>query len=403
MTDAPIFIVGVQRSGTTLLAASLAAHSQLSCGPETHFFRRLNEIDKDMVLAANAWPNRAVDFICSIGHTGFDGHEGSLLIEKYDLRPEDIIAYLANKSPTVHNMLASVAEPHMTRAGKQRWIEKTPDHLTHLSLIRQYFPQSPIVRIIRDPRDVALSLMRVPWGADSFFNALLFWQRADQASQNFFKKDDKSLTLRFEDLLANPEDTLRRLCQFIGVLFEEAMLDTSQTGKLVNSQRVPWKTKASQPMDLSRIAGWRQGIDKRTNQLAEAFLGDRLLEYGYPQEEVFPSLGDLFPSPALAFKYEAELKAVAAHGVRFWKRAADELPAAKVFLGDPAANHWLGQDSKVSKVRNTFLISAEIMKVNRTKNTLYWIPDNNNGNEFSYLSFLLKKLLGSHKVSAITT
>ena len=144
-------------------------------------------------------------------------------------------------------------------------------------------------------------------------------------------------------------------------------------------------------------------IDRVTNQLAEAFLGDRLIEYGYSQEEVFLSLGELFPSSALAFKYEAELKAVSAQGVRFWKLAADEFPAAKVFLGDPAANHWLGQNSnKVSKVKNTFLIAAEIMKANRTKSHLYWIPDNNDGYKFSYLSFLLKKLLGSHRVFPVT-
>jgi len=403
MIDHPIFIVGVQRSGTTLLTASLAAHSRLSCGPETHFFRRLNEIDRDKVLVVNEWPDRAVDFICSIDHTGFVGNEGALLIEKYDLRPEDIAAYLAGKSPTVPHMLASVTEPHMLRAGKKRWIEKTPDHLTHLGLIRQQFPQSPIIRIIRDPRDVALSLTRVPWGANSFFNALLFWQRADQASQDFFKTDDRSYTLRFEDLLSNPRDTLSRLCQFIGEKFEEAMLDTSQTGKLVNSQRVAWKTKASQPMDRSRIAGWRQEIDNASNQLAEAFLGDRLAEYGYSQEEKFPSFGELFPSPALAFKYEAELKSVVAQGIRFWKRTPEEQPAVKVYLGDPAANHWLGQDGRISKVKNTFKISAEIVKANRTETGLYWIPDNNDEHGFSYLSFLLKKLLVSHRVSAFTT
>ncbi len=399
MTETPIFIVGAPRSGTTLLAATLATHSRLSCGPETHFFRRLSETEPDTLLAGETWPGQAADFICSIQHSGFTGHESKLLIEKYNLQPEEITAFLADKTPTVPNMLASVTEQHMACMGKQRWAEKTPDHLAYVALIRHYFPDAPIIRIIRDPRDMALSLTRVPWGADSFFEALLFWLRADQISQDFFRTDEKSYTLRFEDLLAAPRETVEQLCQFIGETFEEEMLDTSQTGKQVNSRGVPWKAKVSQPFDASRIGVWRQEIDKADNQLAEAVLGDRLAEYGYPQEETFTRLGELFPASGLAVKYETELKAIAGQGVRFWPVNGEETASVKIFLGDPAANHWLAHGGG-SKVKNAFSISTDIIKANMTKNQIYWIPEGDGQDWSGYLDFGLKKLLGSHKVAA---
>ena len=397
MTENPIFIVGAPRSGTTLLAAALATHSRISCGPETHFFRRLSETEPDELLAD--WPDRAADFICSIKHSGFTGHESKLLIEKYGLQPEEIAAFLVDKMPTVPNILASVTEQHMARMGKQRWAEKTPDHLAHVALIRHYFPDAPIIRIIRDPRDMALSLTRVPWGAGSFFEALLFWRRADQISRDFFATDENSYTLRFEDLLAAPRETLQQLCQFIGEEFEAEMLDTSRTGKQVNSRGVPWKAKVSQPFDPSRSGVWRQEISQADNQLAEAVLGDRLMAYGYPQEETFTRLGELFPASGLAVKYEAELKEIAGQGVRFWPVNGEESPSVKVFLGDPAANHWLAHGGG-GKVKNAFSISTEIIKANMTKNQVYWIPEGAEQDWSGYLAFGLKKLLGSHKVAA---
>ncbi|HID53935.1 MAG TPA: hypothetical protein EYP41_18095 [Anaerolineae bacterium] len=395
MTETPIFIVGAPRSGTTLLAAALATHSRISCGPETHFFRRLSERKPDELLAD--WPNRAADFICSIKHSGFTGHESKLLIEKYDLQPEEIAAFLAGKAPAVPNILASVTGQHMIHMGKQRWAEKTPDHLAHVTLIRHYFPDAPIIRIIRDPRDMALSLTRVPWGAGSFFEGLLFWRRADQISRDFFATDENSFTLRFEDLLSAPRETLQQLCRFIGEEFEAGMLDTSQTGKQVNSRGVPWKAKVSQPFDPGRIGVWRQEISQADNQLAEAVLGDRLAEYGYPRDETFTRLGELFPASGLAVKYEAELKAIAGQGVRFWPVNGEESPSVKIFLGDPAANQWLAQGG--GKIKNAFSISTEIVKAHMTKNQIYWIPGGEGQDWSGYLAFGLKKMLGSHKVA----
>ena len=156
MNNAPIFIVGVPRSGTTLLAAMLAAHSRISCGPETHFFRKLSKADEDRLVMPATWPDAAIDFVCSIEHASFSNRKPIALIEKYDIDRRQIADYLQQKEPSIANILASITDQYRSKMGKMRWAEKTPDHLMTLHRLRQSFPDAPVVRIIRDPRDVAL-------------------------------------------------------------------------------------------------------------------------------------------------------------------------------------------------------------------------------------------------------
>jgi hypothetical protein len=395
MIGEPVFIVGAPRSGTTLLAAVLAAHSRLSCGPETHFFRRLASVDATQLVEDKRWPETAVTFITSISHSGFTGHESKQLLEKYQLDPTAIVAYLQARPPSIPAILGSITEQYMHHQGKQRWVEKTPDHLLHLPLIRRYFPNAPIVRIMRDPRDVALSLTKVPWGAKSFLEALLFWRKWDDASQTFFTDDSCSYTLHFEALMAAPQDEVQKLSAFIGEKFEENMLDTSQTARDVNSRNVPWKANVGKPFDASRAGAWRTDLTLNQVQLAEALLGDRLTAYGYPIASTFSALAEVYPSLDLATRYEAGLQQVVAQGVRFWPLSVNEPTRARVFLGDPAYDGWLGQDRK-AHFQVTSRLSTRIMKAALSGSLIFWLQDRL-GEEWSgYGAFILRRLLKSY-------
>jgi hypothetical protein len=399
MSAAPIFIVGVPRSGTTLLAAMLAAHSRISCGPETHFFRRLAAVDADRLVGPASWPETAVDFICGIRHAAMPGHESRNLIEKYDMDCASVAAYLAGREPAVASILGSVVEPYMRSLDKSRWAEKTPDHIEHLPLIRRHFPQSPIVRIVRDPRDVALSLMQVPWGTSSFLEGLLLWRRQDAASEPFFAQDFNTLTLRFEQLVLEPQAVIEALCRFVGEDFEPAMLDTSVSGRQVNSRGVAWKDKVGQPPDSSRVAVWRRQLSKPQNQLAEAVLGDRLAAYGYPQEARFQRWASLYPSWRLAGQYASALELVASQRVRFWQASPDERPSAQVFLGDPTGDHWLAEHP-AQRLAGATSLAARITAARLVGRQVYWASALDDTHWTGYLSALLKWLLRQRRLPA---
>lgn len=399
MRSEPIFITGVQRSGTTLLSAMLAAHSRMSCGPETHFFQRLVHEDEGFLTDPTNWPVAGIQFVSSISYTNFveNTAERTTILEKYQLSREEIAAYLSQNEPGIAPLLASVVEHYMRKQGKSRWVEKTPDHIQYLGLIRTHFPSSPVIRIVRDPRDVALSLTKVPWGAKTYFEAIEYWKTLDEAGRVFFETDSYCYTLKYEDLIRAPEVELRRLCDFIGEDFEESMLDTSTTGKQVNSRNVPWKDKAAQPVDHSRIAVWNQEISPAMNAYTEAVIGERMLAYGYPLSGEYPTFAEVFPVGSHFYPYAEPLMQVASSGVRFWKTDPNETPSGTVILGDPILSK---RKSAQPLARLSAIVSVwrdTRMAANR-KRKLYWVLASQPENFGGIGNSLLRNFLAPYKI-----
>ncbi len=354
----PIFVVGVPRSGTTLLAAMLGAHSGLSCGPETHFFVRYagigtqkgsNEQDCKSYEKKMS-PRSASDFVCSIKHSGVP------VYEKYGLHPDEIRAFLEKKPVKGESLLRALVEPYMVRLGKRRWVEKTPNHISFVSTIREMFPDALIIKLVRDPRDVALSVMSLPWGPSTLVAALLYWKKLEEMTETFFQSDELSWVLQFEKLLADPEKELRKLCKFIGEQYEARMLDTTKSAESVNSRAVPWKNKVGQPLDLGRVRVWKKKLPETDNTIAEALLADHLLRYGYETHCSFPKVAKLWPSLEAAGKYEDGLRLLSKSGYRFSTGRAKAYDAF-VLVGKP--DNWFGR-GRFARVRRAYIILAQI-------------------------------------------
>lgn len=400
MNPRPVFIVGSPRSGTTLLASMLAAHSKLSCGPETHIFRWLADAKQPELVDPANWPAAAVQFVCSIRRSSFSDNHHPRLIDHYGIEPEQISVYLQQEDPSIAAIVSSITETYMRTQNKIRWAEKTPDHLKHLYEIRSAFPDAQIVRIIRDPRDVALSLSKVPWGVSSFFEGVLFWLRQDETSRDFFFADPDSYTLQFEALISSPEQELEKLCQFLGEEFEPQMLDTSQTGKTLNRRNVSWKSKSSQPIDHSRTQVWRRELAVEENQLAEALVGKQLTEYGYPRAAEFSQVGEIYPSPNLITKYPHYFEKLAMQGVRFWKTSPIEHTDIYAYVGEPEVDRWL-KPGRIQKWMDTLALSGKIARLSTEKDIkIYWMIAEDQDQWSGFSAYMIKRLLSPHRFSA---
>ena len=350
-----------------------------------------------MILCeGKTWPEPAKEFIFSITHTNFKKEAKTPLINKYQLSENEVINYLRNHPPSVRTMLSSVTEQYMVKAGKERWIEKTPDHINYLELIRKYFPFSPIIRIIRDPHDVALSLTKVPWGSESLLNALIKWKQIDLSSKNFFSTDKINYTIYYEKLIKSPTIELKNLCHFLDEKFEEQMLNTNTSGKILNSRNVAWKAKASQPLDPSRSYAWKSELSPYEKRMAEAIVGDRIEAHGYDMEGSFRNIGEFFPGDFLAIKYQKELEAFLGADIRFWKKDKSEKLTVKVFFGDPSANGWI-RKTKVLGFVDSVSLAGQIILDKVRKKSIYWIIKNSEDNWSGFNAYLLKKLLSAHK------
>ena len=280
LSTAPVFVVGGPRSGTTLLSAMLAAHSAFDCGPETHFLSRWSRMarsERERILDPADWPERATSYVCSLSL----GKQP--IYPMYDLGREEIRAWLAVRPPSLATMLESLTAQRAVRAGAPRWVEKTPRHLETPQLITETWPDARILRIVRDPRDAAVSLTKVPFGTPSLLTNLSVLARMNEASADFYRESDAALTVRYEDLVAAPERELRRICQFVDVDYELGMLEDRSGATGVAAAHEWWKGDATGPLDRSRSGRWADEMPPAVQHYAALNLGPMLEEHGYGQ------------------------------------------------------------------------------------------------------------------------
>jgi Sulfotransferase family len=272
----PVVVIGAPRSGTTLLAAVMNAHTRLSCGNETHFFEDLREAVVEFITDRRHWPRRAFDYMSTLQHAG------RRLFDLYGIDPTAYHRRLSAARPAVSTVLCCFMESYLEKTGKARWIEKTPNHLKVFTRIRRHFPGSPAICIFRDPRDVALSLMKVPWGPSTFADGLLIWKSYFEYYCKFILSDKNVLTIRFEDLVEYPSVTCSCICKFINEDYDASMLNTSQSAAEVGSILEPYKGNTSKPIDQSRASAWKAVLNPDELAVADVFLNREVLCFGYP-------------------------------------------------------------------------------------------------------------------------
>ena len=351
MNNAPIFIVGVPRSGTTLLAAIISAHSRISCGPETDFFRRMGIVGQQpggrkrlaALLAPSTWPDKAIDMLLH--------HPGPSVPEHYGISRTELNKFLAARKPSMSSILGSLTETMMNRNGKSRWAEKTPAHLRYVSEIRIAFPKSPILRIVRDPRDVALSLQKVTWGTKSIVQGACVWREYDRLSRPFFSRDRNCYTVQYERLVQQPELEVRKVCDFLCEEFEPSMLDTSQSAQGLTHAKETWKANVGLPVARRRIGVWQSELSRSLNRSIESLLGDRLRDFGYQSDESFERYAEVYP-PHILPKYCETVERLALQGLRLWPASNSERPSVGVLLGDPESDNWFGRTTS-ERLRGT--------------------------------------------------
>jgi hypothetical protein len=388
----PIFVVGAPRSGTTLLAALLAAHSRLSCGPETGFFDRLDGINPDTLADSRTWPDGAVDYLYSVVHLG------KAIPDNYGIPRAHLVQDLRVRHPSVPAILASVTEQFMRQVGKKRWVEKTPSHCLSIRHLRRFFPTAPVLHIVRDPRDVALSLQKEWWGHSSLIDSIWQWRAYEEIGGEFLRKDRNALTLRYEDLLLATEAKLREVCDFIGETYEPGMQDTSRSIQHVNRTDERCKIKAGMPIDPTRVANWQKSLSDEENRVFEAVLGNYLRAHGYPCRDDFKGYARIYPR-GQSRHYWPALGEFVAQGYRFWAKHPREVAAVSVYLDQPDSNGWLPGGS-AARLLGAAAISLGLLRAKVRRRPVYWFETTKECKTSGFCAGLLRLSLKACSSSA---
>jgi hypothetical protein len=272
------FIVGCPRSGTTLLQAMLDSHPELAVPPESHFIPRL-ERAFGRGWSGLAREGRFVDTLFAgrrFQLWGFTREEVAEMLER--CRPDDV-------GGAIRLLFATWA----AREGKTAYADKTPRYLAHLERLARLFPEARFVHLIRDGRDVALSLAEAfERGPRTATQAALYWgTRVAEGRRQGQALPGRYLELRYERLVAEPDAALRELCEFIEVRFDPAMVNPGSRARSIAS-RYPdpdVHPNLGRPLELRR--SWREQLSKPERRRFELFAGELLAELGYEVEEAW--------------------------------------------------------------------------------------------------------------------
>jgi hypothetical protein len=280
------FVVGVGRSGTTLLRLMLDAHPQLAIPAETHFIPELIEragegAGRDELAASITGARNWGDF-------GLDPGELT-----------DRIAGLDGAGAA--DVIRCFFELYAERQRKPRWGDKTPIYVTKMRPIAAELGEARFVHLIRDGRDVALSRRRRGMGAGKPIadTAQRWKRRIERARSQARRLRGRYLELRFEELVDSPEPALRRVCELVELDYDPAMLAYHErAGERVaemggdlearegrqprsGAERLSSHALATGPPRAERTEAWRTEMSEAERREFEAVAGGLLAELGY--------------------------------------------------------------------------------------------------------------------------
>jgi len=280
------FVIGVGRSGTTLLRLMLDAHPDLAMPPETGFI-------PDMIAAArrsDATPEDVLADVESLRKWGDFTIDRDELLKRWHrvepLRPRGVVR--------------AFYELYAEGQGKPRWGDKTPGYTMHIRRIAKVLPEAHFVHLIRDGRAVTHSrLTTLALTPTEMERVAGRWKRRVRRARRAGAHVGRYLEVRYERLVTEPEATLRQVCDFIDLPWDPVMLDHHERAeeRLAEIDRdepefrgMPARSaenrralhrQAAKPIDPSRIDRWRDEMSREDLETFERVAGDLLVELGY--------------------------------------------------------------------------------------------------------------------------
>lgn len=268
----PFFIIGSGRSGTTLLRLILAGHSRLHIPPETWFLLGLVEELPLQGVLAPAQVERAVSIMTK------DYRWPDMGIAADDLRRWAA----ALLEPSLADIVGLVYRRHLEIAGKPRFGDKTPVYFQIVPKLAELYPGAKFIHLIRDGHDVAMSWIDL--GYDRYYERPGFeWTAVMQTRRTYVNGPywHQMMEVKYEELVSDPEGTTRRICAFLGEVFEPAMLDWHERTTLVPERERSIHPKLGQPISSDATGRWKTRLSALECFAIEACLHRDLRQLGY--------------------------------------------------------------------------------------------------------------------------
>lgn len=238
----PVFVVGAERSGTTMFGLMLSHHPAIAYLGEFEF--ALEKISGD-----SAWPD-VDEYIAWLRTDRIFVHK-ELAVDRGMDYPDLVRSFVTQRKAALGG---DVAVAKLCRA-----FDQTP----------RVWPRAKFIHLVRDGRDVAHSVIGMGWAGNAFMGAD-FWIKPERTWDRLLASlnSDQWIEVRYEELVTDPEPILRRVCDFLGIAFHGAMLEYDEH----STYDKPDKALASQ---------WQRRMSERDVRLIESKAATLLEDRGY--------------------------------------------------------------------------------------------------------------------------
>jgi hypothetical protein len=296
------FVVGVGRSGTTLLRMMLDAHPQLAIPPETHFLNPMIQASGRIRFTPRT-ASRAVVHDQRRRWKDFG-------LSEDDLRERFEAIDRFNTADAIRAFYLLYANKH----GKPRWGDKTPDYIRKMKKLQKTLPEARFIHVIRDGRDAGLSQNSriAKRGKDPVPPREMArrWRKRIVKSRIDAEEVEHYLEVRYEDIVADTEAVLRRVCEHVELDYDPVMLRyyeraeerlQEMAGALPAKkgrpereagERIAAHALTTKPPDPGRLQVWKQEMTEAENAEFEEAAGYLLDDLGYetatPRERWLP-------------------------------------------------------------------------------------------------------------------
>jgi hypothetical protein len=222
----PIFMIGIQRSGSNLLRLMLNELPEIAAPHPPHILQRMMPLvlrygDLDRKEAFSL----LVDDVCRLVESNPVPWEGVVL------NRENVAARC--RKPNLVAVFGAVYDVMAEAWGAKTWCCKSLANIYYLPEIKDYFTDAKYIYLYRDGRDVATSFSKAVVGEKHFYHIAKEWNEAQQLALNFRKEvpAKRFFNLSYEDLTTETEKAVRALCGFLGVGYKPSMLEFYKSGE----------------------------------------------------------------------------------------------------------------------------------------------------------------------------
>ena len=316
MINPYVFIVGCPRSGTTLLRHIVSAHPEIVITPEAHWIPRWFEQRKGLTPEGRVTPELVPALLA---HRKFP---------LFRLGPEELLSLAGTDQPMSYaSFVTGIFDLYGKARAKELVGNKTPDSVRRMNTLHSLWPQARFVHLIRDGRDVALSLMNwasvqskkpgtfPTWNHDPVSTSAFWWElnvrRGREAGESLGPELYREV--RYESLVGHPEQECAALCDFLGLKYDEAMLHYHEA--FVETAGGEGAGHGWEPITTG-LRNWKTQMAADDVERFEAAVGDLLGELGYPRAFARPR--------PVAVEHSAQVRDLLAkvpRGVRPYQRA----------------------------------------------------------------------------------